>query len=200
MCRKNCVGYISELIHPVQAVLTFQNIETKENSYPLQESCRVLSPPIRIPIPSPNLNASLASNISSPVSSYPILSTNLLSLSTVDKLLRSFPHPPSPTPYSPSFKPLNRHAHEKLTNLGSLGLPSAPIPFLANRPSIYISRASSKFTRLFRMIFWISFLAPSSNPARESPERRLGVRLKLEEVRPDSMSLAKEEEEGGRRV
>lgn len=46
------------------------------------------------------------------------------------------------------------HANE--TNLGSLGIPSGPILFLANLPSVYILLASSKPTLLFFMIFCTS--------------------------------------------
>ena len=89
---------------------------------------------------------------------------------------------------SPSHRP-----YEKLTNFGSLGLPSGPILFFANRPSVYIRLASSNPTLRFRMIFWISFLLASSSPARESPAATLPDRSKAEDDRPASMSLEKEE-------
>ena len=51
------------------------------------------------------------------------------------------------------------HAHENDTNFGSLGLPSGPILFFANRSSVYILRASSNPTPLPRMILRTSLFA-----------------------------------------
>src|SRR4051812_23776114 len=79
----------------------------------------------------------------------------------------SFPHLNPPTPPLPHQPRPPRH--EKLTNFGSLGLPSAPIPFRANRLSVYILRASSNPTRALFMIFCTSARPASSRPARESP-------------------------------
>ena len=112
------------------------------------------------------------------------------------------PHPPGSSPALPLPDPLAQpptpfkspaSAYEKLTNLGSLGLPSGPMPFFANRPSVYILRASSKLTRRFFMIFCISRLLLSSRPALLSPLATLPDRSKAEEDRPDSMSPAKVE-------
>jgi hypothetical protein len=44
-----------------------------------------------------------------------------------------FPSPKPPLNYAQSSPP---STYEKLTNFGSLGLPSGPIPFFANRPSV----------------------------------------------------------------
>lgn len=82
--------------------------------------------------------------------------------------------------------------YEKLTNFGSLGLPSGPIPFFANLPSVKILLASSKLTLLFFMIFWISCLESMSSPERESPAATLAERSKAEEEKPDSISALKE--------
>ena len=83
-------------------------------------------------------------------------------------------------------------SYEKLTNFGSLGLPSGPIPFFANLPSVKILLASSKLTLLFFIIFWISRLESTSRPERESPAATLAERSKAEEEKPDSMSALKE--------
>lgn len=91
------------------------------------------------------------------------------------------------------FSEVGRSSYEKLTNLGSLGSPSGAIPFFANRPSVYILLASSKFTRLFFIIFWISRFEASSKPARLSPAETFPDKSKAEEVKPFSMSDANED-------
>lgn len=83
--------------------------------------------------------------------------------------------------------------YEKLTNLGSLGKPSGPILFLANRPSVCILLASSKFTLRLFIIFWISLLLLSSNPRLESPEATFPDRSKADDDKPFSISAEKEE-------
>lgn len=83
--------------------------------------------------------------------------------------------------------------YEKLTNFGSLGNPSGPILFFANRPSVYILLASSKLTLRFFIIFCISLLLELSNPALESPAATFPDRSKAEEENPASISPEKEE-------
>lgn len=80
------------------------------------------------------------------------------------------------------------HHYEKLTNLGSLGSPSGPILFFANRPSVCILLASSKLTLRLFMIFIISLLLASSNPLLESPPETLPDRSNAEDDNPDSTS------------
>ena len=98
----------------------------------------------------------------------------------------------SPTVPSLPF-PSPSVSYEKLTNFGSLGLPSGPMPFFAKRPSVYILLASSKPTLRFLIIFWISFLLEPSKPARLSPSATLPLRSKADEESPASMSPAKVE-------
>jgi hypothetical protein len=100
------------------------------------------------------------------------------------------PVSPNKSLFPPSHPP--QLSYEKLTNFGSLGLPSGPIPFFANLPSVKILLASSKLTLLFFMIFWISRLESTSSPERESPAATLAERSKAEEEKPDSMSALKE--------
>ena len=83
--------------------------------------------------------------------------------------------------------------HENDTNFGSLGLPSGPILFFANRCSVYILLASSKPTFLVFIIFCTSRFAAWSSPARESPAAIFVERSKSAEVKPDSMSLENDE-------
>jgi len=107
--------------------------------------------------------------------------------------------PVSPIPTHPLISTLCSHLlhrYEKLTNFGSRGLPSGPIPFFAKRPSVYILLASSKLTLLLFMIFWISRLLVLSRPARESPAATLALRSNAEDEKPFSMS---EEKDEGRR-
>lgn len=84
------------------------------------------------------------------------------------------------------------HHYEKLTNLGSLGNPSGPILFLANRPSVCILLASSKLTLRLFMIFIISLLLASSNPLLESPPETLPAKSNAEDDNPDSISAWKD--------
>ncbi|KAM3082243.1 hypothetical protein ACMFMG_012240 [Clarireedia jacksonii] len=101
-------------------------------------------------------------------------------------ILISSSYPPS---ISFPITPITPH-HEKLTNFGSLGNPSSEIPSLLNVSCIHNRLASSKLTFFLRMIFWISFLPLSDRPERVSVlERKLSAREKLEEWRPDSMSV-----------
>src|SRR5690349_7851427 len=106
------------------------------------------------------------------------------------------PIPPSLRPHDENNPPGPSPPHEKLTNFGSLGLPSLPTPCLSSILSIYTLLASSKpigrLNQPPRMICMISFFAASSRPARESFEERLAERSKVEEVRPASASAAKE--------
>ena len=78
-------------------------------------------------------------------------------------------------------------------NLGSLGRPSEPMLFLAKLLSVKIRLASSKSTFCRFMMLLIVRLPASSRPGRISPEERLSVRSKVSDVRPSSISLAKEE-------
>ena len=82
----------------------------------------------------------------------------------------------------------------KLTNLGSLGLPSGPMPSRLNRSCTTCRLASSKPRPRFFIICLISFLAASSRPARESPLSTLPARLKLLELKPSRTSSAKDSE------
>ena len=93
----------------------------------------------------------------------------------------------------PRVLPRSGSGHEKDTNLGSLGNPSGPISFFANLASVYILLASSKPTFLLLIILCTSRFACWSSPARESPAATLVERSKSVEVKPDSISLVKEE-------
>ena len=93
----------------------------------------------------------------------------------------------------PRVLPRSGIGHENDTNLGSLGNPSGPISFFANLASVYILLASSKSTFLLLIILCTSRFACWSSPARESPAATLVERSKSVEVKPDSMSLVKEE-------
>jgi hypothetical protein len=89
------------------------------------------------------------------------------------------------------------HSHEKLTNLGSLGIPSAPILFFLKRSCMKIRLASSKSTPRRFMMRITSFLPASSSPCRESPASTFPERSNADDERPASMSSRKEV---GRRV
>lgn len=81
--------------------------------------------------------------------------------------------------------------HENETNLGSLGLPSGPMLFLANRFWVYMRRASSKSTFRLFMIFLTSSFPAASNPALASPSATFAAISNCDEEKPASRSLAK---------
>lgn len=107
-------------------------------------------------------------------------------------------------PYQPTQLVLNTNIYQLLyhpwlapqendTNFGSSGRPSGLMPFLANLCSVTILRASSNPIFLLFIIFATSLLPCWSSPARESPTATFDVRSKLLDVKPDSISLEKDE-------
>ena len=110
-----------------------------------------------------------------------------------DEVLSHSPHYLRLAGPLPQVLPRSGSCHENDTNLGSLGIPSGPISFFANFASVYILLASSKPSFLLLMILCTSRFACWSSPARESPAATLVERSKSVEVKPDSISLVKDE-------
>jgi hypothetical protein len=89
----------------------------------------------------------------------------------------------APCPHRPTTRPaiLSQRVppHEKLTNFGSLGLPSSPTPAFLNFSCMTNLLPSSNPTPIVFIILNTSFFPCSSNPLRLSPASMFAARSKL---------------------